>query len=105
MTAIGKDFVREARQLDCRLDQLVVSTRAAGQSGGLMVGYSRPISAGNLRAALFDWRGKYPDIELDGIEAPLGGSGASWVFGRQSPLRRDQISVWLLPSSASTRLA
>lgn len=71
MTAVGKEFVGEARQLVCRVDRLVTSIRTAGQGsiGDLVVGHSSALSAGNLRATLFDFRDKFPTVELHGVEA------------------------------------
>lgn len=70
-TAVGRDFVCEARQLVCRVDRLVTSIRTAGQgrTGDLVVGHNSPLSAGNLRATLFDFRDKFPTVEFNGIEA------------------------------------
>jgi DNA-binding transcriptional LysR family regulator len=71
MTAVGKDFVGEARQLVSRVDRLVTSIRTAGQGriGDLVIGHNSPLSAGNLRATLFDFRDKFPTVEFNGVEA------------------------------------
>lgn len=52
-------------------DKLIGMMRAAGQgrAGGLTLGHSNPVSAGNLRASLMSWRDAQPDVEVECIEA------------------------------------
>jgi DNA-binding transcriptional LysR family regulator len=70
-TAAGAEFIRSARQLLAKADQLTEVMRSAGEgkTGRLTVGYSSPVPAGHLRATLLAWRDQSPDVELDRIEA------------------------------------
>ncbi|MEI3854963.1 MULTISPECIES: LysR family transcriptional regulator [unclassified Ensifer] len=70
-TPAGDEFIREARHIVSKVDQLVQSMRAAGlgQAGALTVGHACPVSAGNLSATMSGWREHRPDIETDGVEA------------------------------------
>lgn len=69
-TVAGAEFIRTARHIVAKADQLVTAMRAAGQgrAGGLVVGYKHPISAGHLRATLVAWRETHPDVEVERVE-------------------------------------
>lgn len=70
-TVAGRQFMPQARHLLANADRLVETMRLAGQgrAGGLAVGHNGPISAGNFRATVFDWRAANPEVDFDGIEA------------------------------------
>lgn len=70
MTAAGRQFMPQARHLVATADRLVETMRLAGQgrAGRLVVGFNGPISAGNFRATLFDWRSANPQVDLEGVE-------------------------------------
>lgn len=69
-TTAGAEFIRSARHIVARADQLVTVMRASGQgrAGGLVIGYKHPISAGHLRATLLAWRDSNPDVEVERVE-------------------------------------
>lgn len=71
LTVAGRQFLPQARHLVAKSDRLVQSMRLAGQgrAGGLAIGHNGPVSAGNFRATLFDWRAANPEVDLEGIEA------------------------------------
>ncbi|WEX85807.1 LysR family transcriptional regulator [Sinorhizobium garamanticum] len=72
MTPLGREFIRDAREIITRVDRLERSMLAVdrGRGGKIMIGHNGPISAGHLRATLFAWGEHSPDIEVDGVEAP-----------------------------------
>ena len=69
-TSAGAEFIRNARHILVRADQLIVAMRAAGQGrvGALAIGYRHPISAGNLRATLVEWKQRHPEVIVDRVE-------------------------------------
>lgn len=69
-TTAGAEFIRNARHIVAKADQLVTVMRASGQgrAGGLAVGYRHPISAGYLRATLLAWRDDHPNVQVDRVE-------------------------------------
>lgn len=71
-TPLGRDFIRDAREIITRVDRLESSMRAVdrGRCGKIVIGHNGPLSAGHLRATLFAWAEHSPDIEIDGVEAP-----------------------------------
>lgn len=70
-TAIGRQFLRNARPMVANAERMIATTRAAGKgrAGGLTVGFNSSVSAGNLRATLVSARSENPDLALDGMEA------------------------------------
>lgn len=71
MTQAGNAFIRGAKPMVATADKLVAMMRAAGQgrAGGLMLGHSNSVSAGNLRATLMSWRDAHPHVEVECVEA------------------------------------
>lgn len=71
MTLAGGVFLRSARPMVATADKMVSTMRAAGQgrAGGLRLGHNSSVSAGNLRAAIMNWRETYPDVNVEGVEA------------------------------------
>lgn len=71
MTLAGNAFIRGARPMVTTADKLVARMRAAGQghAGGLRLGHSGSVSAGNLRAIIINWHETHPDVEVDCVEA------------------------------------
>jgi DNA-binding transcriptional LysR family regulator len=71
-TFAGEEFIRTARHILAKADQLFVAMQSAGEgkSGRLTVGYSNPGQATQFGAALLAWRKLHPDIALERIEGP-----------------------------------
>jgi DNA-binding transcriptional LysR family regulator len=69
-TSVGRDFLRMARSVLEQIDVLVATTRASGRGdiGGLAVGFCTSLTAGNLRASLLDFKGRFPEIALATVE-------------------------------------
>jgi DNA-binding transcriptional LysR family regulator len=70
-TIAGTAFLRGARPMVATADNLVAMMRAAGQgrAGSLRLGHNSPVSAGNLRATIMNWRETHPDVEVECVEA------------------------------------
>jgi DNA-binding transcriptional LysR family regulator len=109
-TSAGTEFVRTARQLLAKAEQLAQAMRSAGQgkAGCLTVGYVSPAPAGNLRATLLAWREQNPDIELDRIESQREGLIAGLdagvidlaiLAGEISYIRMQRAPLWSEPVS------
>lgn len=66
--------MRSARGIVMNADQMLASSRAAGQgrAGSLVLGLNSSVSAGNLRATMLAWSGDHPEVDLDSIEADRG---------------------------------
>lgn len=71
MTLAGNAFIRGAKPMVATADKLVAMMRAAGQgrAGGLVLGHSSSVSAGNLRATMMNWHDAHPDVEVECVEA------------------------------------
>jgi DNA-binding transcriptional LysR family regulator len=69
-TPEGREFLRTARIILEQVDALVASaqTTRRGETGRLAVGFCTSLSAGNLRAALLDFKAHFPHIELVTVE-------------------------------------
>lgn len=69
-TEIGTEFLEVARRILSDLDALDVRGRAigAGQVGTLGLGFSTSLAAGNMRAMIIDFVGRYPELRLANIE-------------------------------------
>jgi DNA-binding transcriptional LysR family regulator len=69
-TPIGQHFLKTARSILEQLETLSSAARATarGEAGRLVVGFCTSLSAGNLRAALLDFKAKFPQVELRTIE-------------------------------------
>lgn len=94
-TRVGREFVREARRIVSKVDQLAASMRAAGQGrvGDLSIGYNVPVSAGNLHTTLLSWRESNPNVEIDAVEAQR----LDLVNG----LKERAVDIAILPGEAS----
>ena len=73
LTPAGEEFVADAGRILADFDQLVERTkaRAAGRLGRVFVGFYKSLSAGGFRTALADFRERYPDIQVELVEAPF----------------------------------
>lgn len=67
----GKVFLEIARRILTEVDNLKTTARAVeyGEMGKIVVGFSTSLSAGNLKMALGDYLDRFPDVQLDGVEA------------------------------------
>lgn len=63
-TTAGKEFLDAARQIVMETAAIITSLkiRSNGGSGRLTIGVCAALSAGNLRAALTDYRHRFPDV-------------------------------------------
>lgn len=70
-TRDGAAFLAAARQIVDGAEGLRLNARAVGrgEAGRLVFGFSTSLSAGNLRAALSGFCQRYPEVELQGVEA------------------------------------
>ncbi len=66
----SKIFLEIARRILTEIDNLKRTARAVeyGEMGKIVVGFSTSLSAGNLKMALGDFLGRFPDVQFDGIE-------------------------------------
>lgn len=73
LTPAGEEFVIGARRIvddvDCLMER--AKARGAGKLGRVVVGFYKSLSAGGFRVALGDFRGRYPEIEVELIETPF----------------------------------
>jgi len=71
LTPTGEDFVVGARRILCDVERLAEQAKAsgAGTVGRIVVGFYKSLSSGGLRAALRDFRQRFPDVEVELIEA------------------------------------
>lgn len=70
-TETGKAFLEVARRIVTDADNLLTTAKAVryGEIGRLMVGFSGSLSTGNLRLLLGDLLERFPDVQLDALEA------------------------------------
>ncbi|SHH38512.1 LysR family transcriptional regulator [Bradyrhizobium erythrophlei] len=70
LSQAGRSFLRSARSIVHQLETLLSSTKESGrgEAGGLVVGFCTSLTAGNLRAALLEFRRRFPSVELRAIE-------------------------------------
>jgi DNA-binding transcriptional LysR family regulator len=67
----GKAFLEIARRILTEIDNLKTTARAVeyGEMGKIVVGFSTSLSVGNLKMALGDFLNRFPEVQLDGVEA------------------------------------
>lgn len=70
-SASGKAFVEVARRIVSDIDNLGATARAAecGEAGRIIIGFSSSLSTGHLKMMLSDFLSRYPDVQLDAVEA------------------------------------
>ena len=73
-TLVGRTTLRIARTILEECETLLITARSnqTGSAGRLAVGFCTSLSAGNLRAALLEFREKFPDVELATAERSPG---------------------------------
>ncbi|MCW8057256.1 LysR family transcriptional regulator [Agrobacterium tumefaciens] len=73
LTPAGEEFAIGARRIIEDVHRLTerAKARGAGKLGRVVVGFYKSLSAGGFRAALADFRERYPDIEVELIETPF----------------------------------
>jgi DNA-binding transcriptional LysR family regulator len=69
-TEQGKAFITVARRIVTDVDNLMTTAKnvSYGEEGRLTVGFSSSLMTGNLRFAIGDYIGRYPNVQFDGIE-------------------------------------
>jgi DNA-binding transcriptional LysR family regulator len=82
-TPVGRQFLRIARSMLEQVDSLTTFTRAAGrgEAGRLAIGFCTSLTAGNLRASLFEFHHRYPQIELAVVERRRANLAAALLCG------------------------
>lgn len=70
-TIAGVRFLRSARPMVANADQMIATTKAAGQgrAGSITIGHNNSVSAGNLRATVLSWQDSNPEVDFESIEA------------------------------------
>lgn len=73
LTPAGEEFVTDAPRILGDVGRLRerAKARAAGKLGRIVVGFYKSLSAGGFRRAINDFRERYPQVEVDLIEAPF----------------------------------
>lgn len=73
LTPAGEEFVIGARRIIDDVERLTerAKARGAGKLGRVSVGFYKSLSAGGFRAALGDFRARYPEIEVELVETPF----------------------------------
>ncbi len=69
-TENGKAFLAVAERILTDIDNLLTTAKnvSYGEEGRLAVGFSSSLMTGNLRFAIGDYIGRYPNVQFDGIE-------------------------------------
>src|SRR3546814_19026242 len=69
-TENGKAFLTVAERIVTDIDNLLTTAKnvSYGEQGRLAIGFSSSLMTGNLRFAIGDYIGRYPDVQFDGIE-------------------------------------
>lgn len=70
LTEAGHEFVIAARRIMEDVDRLAERARArgAGKLGRIVIGFYKSLTSGGFRAALQQFRSRYPDIEIELVE-------------------------------------
>lgn len=73
LTPAGEAFVVEARRIIEDFDRLAERAKASSADtlGRIVIGLYKSLSTGALRTFLSDFRQRYPDIDLELLEAPF----------------------------------
>lgn len=71
-TPAGTEFIRSARQILARTDELIGSMRSAGQGAArrLTIGYAPTVSLGRLNRIIIAWPKRLPDVTVELTEGP-----------------------------------
>lgn len=71
-TPAGAEILHTSRHLVETIEHMMLTAReiARGNVGRLTVGFYTSLSAGNLRASLVDYAGKFPGVQIRTIEGP-----------------------------------
>jgi DNA-binding transcriptional LysR family regulator len=69
-TPNGTAFLTVAKRIITDIDNLLTTAKnvSYGEQGRLAIGFSSSLMTGNLRLAIGDYIGRYPDVQFDGIE-------------------------------------
>ena len=72
LTAAGRVFLREARQILAGLERATVNAGRAGRAevGGLALGFTTSLVAGRLHALLAAWHQARPEVTIEVMEGP-----------------------------------
>lgn len=73
LTPAGEEFVVSARRIVEDVERLAERARArgTGKLGRVVVGLYKSLSAGGFSSALGDFRERYPEVEVELVEAPF----------------------------------
>src|SRR3546814_11042794 len=72
-TENGKAFLTVAERIVTDIYNLLTTAKnvSYGEQGRLAIGFSSSLMTGNLRFAIGDYIGRYPDVQFDGIEGGI----------------------------------
>src|SRR3546814_9049967 len=72
-TENGKAFLTVAERIVTDIDNLLTTAKnvSYGEQGRLAIGFSSSLMTVNLRFAIGDYIGRYPDVQFDGIEGGI----------------------------------
>ncbi|ACI93544.1 transcriptional regulator, LysR family [Afipia carboxidovorans OM5] len=84
LTPAGEEFVVDARRIIEDFDRLAERAKAsgAGTLGRIVVGLYKSLSQGALRTFIDEFRERYPDVDLELLEAPFAEIIAGLHSGR-----------------------
>lgn len=70
-TEAGKKVLESARRIVTDVDNLIVTAREMtyGQLGKVSIGFSSPLTGGNLHAVISEYLNRFPEAQFDGVEA------------------------------------
>ncbi|HEY9090236.1 LysR family transcriptional regulator [Parasphingorhabdus sp.] len=70
-TETGNTFLEVARRIITDVDNLKTTARSVqyGEVGRMVIGFSSSLSTGHLHVLLGDYLNRFPDLQLDGVEA------------------------------------
>src|SRR5690554_3744042 len=70
-TETGNTFLEVARRIITDVDNLQTTARSVqyGEVGRMVIGFSSSLSNGHLHVLLGDYLNRFPDLQLDGVEA------------------------------------
>jgi DNA-binding transcriptional LysR family regulator len=100
-TENGKAFLTVARRIITDIDNLLTTAKnvSYGDEGRVAIGFSSSLMTGNLRFAIGDYIGRYPDVQFDGIEG-----GAEKLFtGLQARIVDAAITPAMISESGITK--
>jgi DNA-binding transcriptional LysR family regulator len=100
-TENGKAFLTVARRIITDIDNLLTTAKnvSYGDEGRVAIGFSSSLMTGNLRFAIGDYIGRYPDVQFDGIE----GGAVKLFTGLQARIVDAAITPAMISESGITK--